>query len=59
VTFGTVTVVVGVVAAPVGAMPANTAAAAKTRPPVAAATEERGFRLNVLLLLCMGYTDPL
>jgi hypothetical protein len=56
--FGTVTVV-GVVAAPVGTTPANTVAAASTRPPPATASEERGFRLNVLLLLCMGYTDPL
>jgi hypothetical protein len=58
VTFGTVTVV-GVVDAPAGTTTANTLAAANTRPPVTAAMEERGFRLTVLLLLCMGYTDPL
>jgi hypothetical protein len=60
VAFGTVTVVVGVVAAPAGLTPANTVAAAKTRPPAATAIDDRGFRLNVLLhSLCMGYTDPL
>jgi hypothetical protein len=60
VAFGTVTVVVGVVAAPAGFTPANTVAAAKTRPPAATAIDDRGFRLNVLLhSLCMGYTDPL
>jgi hypothetical protein len=60
VTLGTVTVVVGVVAAPAGLTPANTVAAAKTRPPAATAIDDRGFRLNVLLhSLCMGYTDPL
>jgi hypothetical protein len=47
------------VAAPAGPRPANTLAAARTRPPVNTANEERGFRLKVLLLLCMGYTDPL
>jgi hypothetical protein len=60
VALGTVTVVVGVVAAPAGLTPANTVAAAKTRPPAATAIDDRGFRLNVLLhSLCMGYTDPL
>jgi hypothetical protein len=49
----------GVVAAPTGPPPANTVAAARTRPPAATAADDRGFRLNVLLLLCMGYTDPL
>jgi hypothetical protein len=56
--LGTV-IVVGVVDAPIGPTPANTVAAARTRPPADTATKERGFRLNVLLLLCMGYTDPL
>jgi hypothetical protein len=68
VVFGTVVVVVGTEsfevmlvedAAPAGTTAANTLAAARTRPPVTTAMEERGFRLKVLLLLCMGYTDPL
>jgi hypothetical protein len=57
VTFGTVTVV-DVVPAPAGPMPANTVAAAKTRPPVATAADDRSLRLTVLLPLCMGYTEP-
>ncbi len=73
VVFGTVVVVVGVspesfdvddctaldVAAPTGPRPVSTVAAVSTRPPVSTAIEVRGFRLKVLLLLCMGYTDPL
>ena len=43
--FGTVTVV-GVVDAPIGPMPVNTVAAAKTRPPAATAAEEKRFRLK-------------
>jgi hypothetical protein len=56
--FGTVTVV-DVVPAPAGPMPANTVAAARTRPPVATAADDRSLRLTVLLPLCMGYTVPL
>jgi hypothetical protein len=68
VVFGTVVVVVGnwnfevmldEDAAPAGASPANMLAATSVRPPVTTAIEERRFRLKVLLLLCMGYTDPL
>jgi hypothetical protein len=58
VALGTVTVVVGVVAAPAGLTPANTVAAAKTRPPAATASEERGFRLNVLLHSVYGLHRP-
>jgi hypothetical protein len=47
------------VAAPTGPRPVSTVAAVSTRPPVSTAIEESGFRLKVLLLLCMGYTDPL
>jgi hypothetical protein len=45
-TFGNVNGV-SVVAAPVGTTPANTVAAARTRPPAATAPTERGFRLTV------------
>ena len=61
VTLGTVTVVVGVVgvvAAPAGLTPANTVAAAKTRPPAATAIDDRGFRLNVLLHSVYGLHRP-
>jgi hypothetical protein len=53
--LGNVTVV-DVVPAPAGPLPANTVAAARTRPPVATAAD-RSLRLTVLLPLCMGYTD--
>jgi hypothetical protein len=72
VVFGTVVVVLGKsdeidvgdgatleVAAPAGPRPASTLAAARTRPPVSTAIEEKAFRLKMLLLLCRGYTDPL
>jgi hypothetical protein len=47
------------VAAPADPRPVNTLAAASARAPVITAIEVRGFRLKVLLLLCIGYTDPL
>jgi hypothetical protein len=46
------------VAAPAGARLANTLTAPRTRAPISTAIDKRGFRLKVLLLLCMGYTGP-
>jgi hypothetical protein len=54
--LGTVTVV-DVVPAPAGPMPANTVAAAKTRPPVATAADDRRFRLTVSCFLCVWATQ--
>ena len=52
---GTVTVV-DAVPAPAGATPANTVAAAKTKPPVATAADARRFRLTVCSLCVWAYT---
>jgi hypothetical protein len=46
------------VAAPAGPRPASTLAPPSNRAPLSTAIDKRGFRLKVLLLLCMGYTDP-
>jgi hypothetical protein len=56
VTFGTVTVV-DVVPAPAGPMPANTVAAAKTRPPAATAADDRILRLTCPAPFCVWATQ--